>query len=71
MATPTGKSLLPEHRRRDFWGDDPADHLLTAAKVALTAGHPCGSAGKGFARLNFGCSPQTVTEAVHRIAAAR
>ncbi|MEG8183181.1 hypothetical protein [Nocardia terpenica] len=21
------------------WGDDPADHLLTAAKVALTAVH--------------------------------
>ncbi|GAA2996289.1 MalY/PatB family protein [Streptosporangium longisporum] len=53
------------------WGDDPAAHILDAARVALNAGHRYGSAGAGFARLNFGCSPQTLTEAVARIAAIR
>ncbi|WP_326822054.1 MalY/PatB family protein [Streptosporangium sp. NBC_01756] len=52
------------------WGDDPAEHILAAARVALNAGHRYGSTGLGFARLNFGCSPQTLTEAVTRIAAA-
>ncbi|MGC5016406.1 MalY/PatB family protein [Streptosporangium sp. DT93] len=53
------------------WGDDPAGHILDAARVALNAGHRYGAAGVGFARLNFGCSPQTLTEAVARIAAIR
>ncbi|MFI6506404.1 MalY/PatB family protein [Streptosporangium sp. NPDC050855] len=53
------------------WGDDPAAHILDAARVALNAGHRYGSAGAGFARLNFGCSPRTLTEAVARIAAIR
>ncbi|MER6998608.1 aminotransferase class I/II-fold pyridoxal phosphate-dependent enzyme [Streptomyces sp. NPDC000410] len=53
------------------WGDDPAAHILATARVALNAGHRYGSAGAGFARLNFGCSPQTLTEALTRIAAVR
>ncbi|MEU7985196.1 aminotransferase class I/II-fold pyridoxal phosphate-dependent enzyme [Streptosporangium canum] len=52
------------------WGGDPAEHILAAARVALNAGHRYGDAGIGFARLNFGCSPQMLTEAVTRIAAA-
>ncbi|MGP8296497.1 MalY/PatB family protein [Streptomyces inhibens] len=52
------------------WGDDPTEHILATARVALNAGHRYGSAGIGFARLNFGCSPQTLTEAITRIAAA-
>ena len=75
--------LLPEVRYRqpqagflawlDFralgWGDDPTAHLLAAARVALNAGHRYGPSGNGFARLNFGCAPETLTEALSRIAA--
>jgi cystathionine beta-lyase len=52
------------------WGDDPTQHILAAARVALNAGRRYGSAGCGFARLNFGCSPHTLAEAIARIAAA-
>ncbi|MFJ4655324.1 MalY/PatB family protein [Nocardia sp. NPDC088792] len=48
------------------WGEDPAAHILATAKVALNAGHRYGS--PGFARLNFGCAPETLTEAITRIA---
>ena len=51
------------------WGDDPAAHVLADAKVALNSGHRYGSAGAGFARLNFGCSPQVLVQALTRIAA--
>ncbi|GAA3204554.1 MalY/PatB family protein [Nonomuraea helvata] len=75
--------LLPDVRYRqpqagflawiDFralgWGDDPTDHILAAAKVALNAGHRYGPTGIGHARLNFGCSAETLTEAITRIAA--
>ncbi|KUJ69687.1 aspartate aminotransferase [Streptomyces albus subsp. albus] len=53
------------------WGDDPAAHILSEAGVALNAGHRYGRAGLGWARLNFGCAPETLTEAVTRIAAVR
>ncbi|MFD0548525.1 MalY/PatB family protein [Streptomyces rectiviolaceus] len=52
------------------WGDDPSAHILDTARVALNAGHRYGTSGIGWARLNFGCSPQTLTEALTRIAAA-
>ncbi|MFC9880654.1 MalY/PatB family protein [Streptomyces libani] len=79
------EKLLPDVRYRqpqagflawlDFralgWGDDPTTHLLAAARVALNAGHRYGPSGHGFARLNFGCAPQTLTEALTRIAAVR
>ncbi len=51
------------------WGDDPAAHILEHAKVALSNGPPFGTPGRGFARLNLACSPETLTEAVTRIAA--
>jgi cystathionine beta-lyase len=50
------------------WGDDPAAHLLTAGRVALDPGSRYGPAGAGHARLNFGCSPELLTEAVGRMA---
>lgn len=51
------------------WGDDPAAHILEQAKVALSNGPPFGEQGRGFARLNMACSPETLTEAITRIAA--
>lgn len=52
------------------WDGEPAAYLLDHAKLALSEGTPFGTAGTGFARLNFACSPDTLTEAVTRIAAA-
>jgi cystathionine beta-lyase len=49
------------------WGDDPSIHAL-AAKVALNPGPDFGSQGRGFARLNFACSREVLTEAIHRLA---
>ncbi|NEN04437.1 aminotransferase class I/II-fold pyridoxal phosphate-dependent enzyme [Diaminobutyricibacter tongyongensis] len=50
------------------WGDDPSAHALDAAKVALVAGTDFGTPGRGFARLNFACSPEVLTEAIERLA---
>ncbi|TDC09668.1 aminotransferase class I/II-fold pyridoxal phosphate-dependent enzyme [Streptomyces sp. 8K308] len=51
------------------WGDDPTPRILDTARVALNAGLRYGPSGVGHVRLNFGCSPETLTEAVTRIAA--
>jgi cysteine-S-conjugate beta-lyase len=52
------------------WGDDPGRVALERARVALITGPDFGRPGRGFARLNFGCSPDVVAEAVSRLAAA-
>jgi cysteine-S-conjugate beta-lyase len=51
-------------------GHDPAAAFLTAGRVALSPGADFGVQGNGFARLNVGTSPELVTEAVRRMAAA-
>ncbi len=51
-------------------GHDPAAAFLTAGRVALSPGPDFGVQGNGFARLNIGTSPELVTEAVRRMAAA-
>ncbi|MET8615918.1 MalY/PatB family protein [Streptomyces misionensis] len=51
-------------------GDDPAQVFLDRGRVALTAGPPFGTGGAGHARLNLATSPDILTEAVRRMAAA-
>lgn len=51
------------------WGDDPARRILRDAKVALHHGPLFGVQGIGHVRLNFGCAPDVLTEAVRRIGA--
>ena len=51
-------------------GDDPARTLLERGRVALVPGLRYGREGAGFARLNFGTSPDLVAEAVRRIGRA-
>ncbi|MBW9093938.1 aminotransferase class I/II-fold pyridoxal phosphate-dependent enzyme [Microbacterium jejuense] len=51
------------------WGDNPAAKILREAKVALHFGPHFGDEGKGHVRLNFGCSPDVLREAVERIGA--
>ncbi len=51
------------------WGDNPAVRILRDAKVALHFGPHFGEEGKGHVRLNFGCSPDVLREAVVRLGA--
>jgi len=52
------------------WGDDPAQCALEHARVALSHGPAFGRQGAGYARMNLACSPDTITEAVTRLARA-
>ena len=49
------------------WGDDPSIRALQK-RVALNPGPDFGAQGRGFTRLNFACSPEVLTEAIHRLA---
>jgi cystathionine beta-lyase len=51
------------------WGDDPAVIAEQQARVALSSGPAFGRQGAGYARMNLACSPDTITEAVRRLAA--
>lgn len=50
------------------WGDDPGRRILKEAKVATTYGLFFGAEGRGHTRVNFGCSPEMLREAIERIA---
>lgn len=52
------------------WGADPAAVALERARVAVNSGLTFGREGSGFVRLNIGCSPDVLTEAVERMARA-
>ena len=49
-------------------GAQPAIRILEEARVALNDGASFGREGAGFARINFACAPETLREAVRRIA---
>jgi cystathionine beta-lyase len=51
-------------------GDHPAAVLHRRGRVALSPGRHYGAPGAGWARLNFGTSPELVEETVRRMAAA-
>lgn len=51
------------------WGENPAVKVLRDAKVALHFGPLFGEEGRGHVRLNFGCSPDVLREAVQRLGA--
>ncbi|SJN09334.1 Cystathionine beta-lyase, type II [Leucobacter sp. 7(1)] len=50
-------------------GPDPHARILTEARVALNNGADFGLGGAGHVRLNLACAPETIHEAVERIAA--
>ena len=55
-------------------GSDPAAAFLDEGRVALSPGPTFGPQGTGFARVNFACSPELLTEAftrMGRVAATR
>ncbi len=51
------------------WGDDPSGRIRAYARVALNPGPSFGPQGAGHVRLNFGCAPDVLREAVARIGA--
>ena len=51
-------------------GDDPARTFLKRGRVAVNSGLPFGTGGKGFVRMNLATTPEVITEAVRRMAAA-
>lgn len=51
------------------WGDNPAARILREARVALHTGPAFGAEGTGHVRINLGCAPEVLREAVERIAA--
>jgi cystathionine beta-lyase len=53
------------------WGDDPGAVALREARVAFANGPGFGIPGAGHARMNIACAPETITEAVRRLAAVR
>jgi cysteine-S-conjugate beta-lyase len=53
------------------WGDDPASAIADQCAVAVSRGLDFGRQGAGFVRLNLGCSPETLREAVRRLATFR
>jgi cystathionine beta-lyase len=55
---------------RGTGGDDPSATFLERGRVALEPGPRFGTPGRGFARLNFGCSPEVLEEAVRRMVSA-
>ena len=51
-------------------GDDPAAYFLEHARVALSPGTGFGDSGAGYARLNFGTTPQILGQIIERLALA-
>lgn len=51
------------------WGDNPAKRILRDARVAFHLGPLFGEEGKGHVRINFGCSPDVLREAIERVGA--
>jgi cystathionine beta-lyase len=51
------------------WGRNPAKRILRDAKVAFHFGPSFGPEGDGHVRINFGCSPEVLREAMVRVGA--
>jgi cystathionine beta-lyase len=50
--------------------DEPSEHLLNHARIALSPGRDYDPAATTFARLNFGTGPDLLAELVNRLSAA-
>jgi len=67
---PEGTYLAWLDCRRLGLPGDPAEIFLNAGRVALSPGPTFGAPGTGYARLNLATSPEILTQAVERMAAA-
>lgn len=69
--TPPMSSYLGWINLRDCGlGENPAETLFKKARVMVSDGRDFGETGSGYIRLNLGCSPEVLTEAIERIKAA-
>ena len=69
LGIPEG-AIAPEDRGNVLLSTGPADVFLERGRVALVAGMIFGTGGAGHVRLNYATSPEVITEAVRRMAAA-
>lgn len=67
MTVPEGTYLAWLDCRNASLPDTPYDFFLRKAKVAFNSGESFGTGGKGFVRLNFGCTRATLNEALDRM----
>lgn len=51
------------------WDEDPAEKILRETNVAFNSGPKFGIEGAGHVRINFGCSPEILREAIARVGA--
>lgn len=49
------------------WGDDPAVRIRREARVAFHHGPFFGEQGRGHVRINFGCAPDVLVDAIERV----
>ncbi len=56
--------------RRAGLTENPYDFFLKKAKIAFNNGDAFGTGGKGFVRLNFGCTRAVLNEALERMKTA-
>lgn len=49
------------------WGDNPAVKIRREARVAFHLGPYFGDEGRGHVRINFGCAPDLLAEALERV----
>ncbi len=67
MTVPEGTYLAWLDCRTAGLPDTPYDFFLRKAKVGFNNGESFGTGGKGFVRLNFGCTRATLNEALERM----
>ena len=70
MAVPEGTYLGWLDCRKLNLPGTPYDFFLNKANIAFNKGDAFGSGGKGFVRINFGCTKATLTEALDRMKTA-
>lgn len=69
IAEPAAGYLAWVDLRDTGLGDDPARRILREGRVAFNNGRAFGLGGEGHARVNLACAPDTIVDAMDRIAA--
>jgi len=67
MVSPEGTYLAWLDCRHAGIKENPYDFFLKKARIAFNNGDAFGTGGKGFVRMNFGCTRSTLNEALERM----
>ena len=65
MVSPEGTYLAWLDCRHAGIKENPYDFFLKNAHIAFNNGDAFGTGGKGFVRMNFGCTRSTLNEALN------